>query len=62
MTITKTKEWIILNHTIYWLDDDGKECKLENREYRGCETIEEAKEIALHFLESREIKEDIEIT
>lgn len=59
MTIKNTKEWIVLNHTIFWLDDDGKECKLENREYRGCGTIEEANEVALQFLESRGIKEDI---
>ena len=59
MTITNSKEWIVLNHTIYWLDEDGKECKLENREYRGCQDLEEAKQVALNFLESREIKEDI---
>jgi hypothetical protein len=59
MKITKTNEWIVLNHTTFWLDDDGKECKLENREYRGCETIEEAQEVALNFLESRWIKEEI---
>ncbi len=62
MIISETIDWIVLNHTILWIDDEWKECKLENWEYRWCKDLEEANKIAKEFFEKRWIKEDIEIS
>jgi len=59
MTIQTTQDWIVINHTIKWLDEDWEETNLESREYRWSKTIEEATQIANDYLEGRGIEEGI---
>lgn len=60
MIIAQAPEWIVITHTTRWLNDEGKEVNLEHNEWRGAETIEEAIELAIEFMESRGIMEEIE--